>query len=493
MGVIKHQSIRSTALIYIGFIIGGINTVFLFPRIFSDSEFALTRLLQEIAVILVPFCTISTVPTISRFFPYYAGHLKDKDNDMLTWSVVATFAGFLLFVLGTLFGKDFIIAQFSEKSRLFVSYFFLVYPNVLLFSLFGVFEAYSGSRHLTVFPNFLKELVLRVVTTLLVVLYYFKWIGLDIFLWLFSLLYGMLLLALLVYLWRHRVLYFTFRVSNVTRRLFGKMANYSLSLLGATLFNVLAKNIAPLILTSTHGLQNVAYLTIATYFSQVIMVPQRSISAIGLPVLAQSWRIKDMAKIEEVYTKSSLLQLVYALFIFLVIWLNIDSLFTLLPPSYIAGKYVVLFLGLSRIVDMGTGLNSQLLSTSRLWRFDFYSSTVLLVLSLPLNYFMINHYGLLGSGYAELISISVFNLMRFLFIWWQFGLQPFTINSVKALVIAAVAYFACYWIHTGLHPLLEMMIKGALFTLIFIGLTLYFKVSDDINSTVRNAISRFIK
>jgi O-antigen/teichoic acid export membrane protein len=490
MGVIKQQSIRSTLLIYIGFAVGAINIVFLFPHIFQPVQFALTRLLPEIAMILVPICTLSSVPTISRFFPYYSSHLKDKDNDMLTWALLATVIGFILFVAGTFFFKGMIINAYIKNSPLFISYFYLLYPNVFLFAVFAVFESYSGSRHLSVFPNFLKELALRLLTTVLIVAYYFKWIDLDTFFWLFSLLYGVLLLALLVYLHQHHYLHFTFRVSKVTRRLSRRMATYSFSLLGAILFSLLAKNIAPLILASTTGLGDVAYLTIVTYISTLILIPQRSISAIGLPVLAQAWKERDMKKIDEVYTKSSLLQLIYGLFIFLIIWLNIDDFFRLLPEGYSKGKYVVLYLSLARVIDMGTGLNSQVLATSRFWRYDLYSSIVLLALSFPLNYFLIIDYGMVGSGYAELISILVFNLIRYLFIWIKFGLQPFTADTLKAIGVALVAYFGTMWIPFMIHPIIDIAIKGALFAAIFISLTLAFRVSDDINSTVVSTINK---
>jgi O-antigen/teichoic acid export membrane protein len=490
MGVIKQQSINSTLLIYIGFAVGGINIVFLFPHFFSQEQFALTRLLPEIAMILVPVCTLSSVPTISRFFPYYSSHLKDKDNDMLTWALLATLVGFALFVVGTFFFKGMIINAYVEKSPLFITYFYLLYPNVFLFAVFAVFESYSGSRHLSVFPNFLKELALRLLTTVLIVAYYFKWIGIDAFLWLFSLLYGVLLLALMVYLHQHRFLHFTFKVSKVTRRLSGRMATYSFSLLGAILFSLLAKNIAPLILASTDGLKNVAYLIIVTYISTLILIPQRSISAIGLPVLAQAWKERDMKKIDEVYTKSSLLQLIYGLFIFLIIWLNIDSFFLLLPGGYSAGKYVVLYLCLARVIDMGTGLNSQVLATSRFWRYDLYSSVVLLALAFPLNYFLIRHFGMIGSGYAELISFFVFNLIRYVFIWVKFGLQPFTVDTLKAIGVSLVAYFGTVWIPFMIHPIIDIAIKGALFAVIFASLILVLKVSEDINSTVTTTINK---
>lgn len=490
MGVIKQQSINSTLLIYIGFAVGGINIVFLFPHLFTEEQFALTRLLPEIAMILVPVCTLSSVPTISRFFPYYSSHLKDKDNDMLTWALLATLIGFTLFAVGTFFFKGMIINAYIEKSPLFITYFYLLYPNVFLFAVFAVFESYSGSRHLSVFPNFLKELALRLLTTVLIVAYYFKWIGIDAFLWLFSLLYGVLLLALLVYLHQHHFLHFTFKVSKVTRRLSGKMATYSFSLLGAILFSLLAKNIAPLILASTKGLGDVAYLTIVNYVSTLILIPQRSISAIGLPVLAQAWKERDMKKIDEVYTKSSLLQLIYGLFIFLVIWLNIDNFFQLLPANYSQGKYVVLYLCIARVIDMGTGLNSQVLATSRFWRYDLYSSIVLLALSFPLNYFLIRDFGMTGSGYAELISISVFNLIRYVFIWMKFGLQPFTVNTLKAIGVALVAYLGTMWIPFIIHPFIDIAIRGALFAVIFVSLILALRVSDDINSTVYSTIDK---
>jgi len=298
------------------------------------------------------------------------------------------------------------------------------------------------------------------------------------------------LLVLLVYLRQRHYLHFTFKVSRVTRRLSGRMATYSLSLLGATLFSLLAKNIAPLILASTSGLGDVAYLVVVTYVSMLILIPQRSISAIGLPVLAQAWKERDMKKIDEVYTKSSLLQLIYGLFIFLVIWVNIDSFFRLLPEGYRQGKYVLLYLGVARVIDMGTGLNSQILATSRFWRYDLYSSVVLLALSFPLNYFLIHDFGMTGSGYAELISIFVFNLLRYLFIWIKFGLQPFTMNTVKAIGVSLVAYYSTVWIPFMIHPIIDIAIKGAMFTVIFATLILVLRVSDDINSTVSTTINK---
>lgn len=483
MGVIKKQSIISTVLIYLGFAIGGINTLFLFPHFFTDDQFALTRLFLDVGVIMLPFCTLSMGPTMNRFYPYYSSRLEDRKNDMLGWVLLASLAGYLLFVLGTLVFKDLIIRKYSKNAPMFLEYFYLLYPFMFCYSFFAIIENYSWSRHQTVAPNFLKELVVRVGTSLLIVLYIFKVLDFVQFLWLFNLMWGAVLAILVMFLQRKQLIHVSFRVSFVTKKLLRPMSIYSVSLLLATSFTLLANNIAPLIISSTDGLKNVAYLSVAMYMATLIQVPQRSISAIALPVLAEAWVEKDMSKIQDIYRKSSLLQLIAALYIFLGIWLSIDPFFQLLPSEYVVGKYVFFYLGISKIIDLGTGVNSQLLSTSKLWRFDLISSVMLITLSIPLNYMLIRTYGILGSGYAALLSMFVFNAIRCLFIWKKFSLQPFTKQTVKALVIGLIAYWAVAWVPHISQPVIDIIVRSAFFSGIFIAGTLALKVSDDINST----------
>lgn len=484
MGVVKHQSIKSSLLIYLGFAIGGINTVLLFPHFFTGDEFGLTRIFFDLGLILVPFCTFSTGNMMNRFYPYYSTHLQEKKNDLLTWVLLISLVGFLLFVLGTFLFKGLIVRKYATNSPLFIDYFYLLYPGVFGLVMYTVFEAYSWSRHETVLSNSLKELGVRIFTSFLIVLYIFKLISFPVFMWLFSLSYFIALLVLLVCLRRKNMLHFTFQVSSVTRRLYKRMGVYSGTVMSATLFFVVAQNIDSLIISSFKGLNQAAYLSIATYMATLIQVPQRSIASIATPVMAQAWKDKNIDKIDEIYKKSAILQLVAALFIFLFIWLNIDDIYKMMPSEYAAAKYVVFYLGIARVIDMGTGANQQLLSTSKLWYFELISSTLLVAMSIPLNYFLIKEHGITGSGYALLISMFTFNTIRYIFIWHKFGLQPFSLNTLKALGTGAVAYFACYYLLPDLGNLyINIFVSGICFTLLFVAGTLLLRVSEDINST----------
>ena len=490
MGVVKHQSLRSSVLIYLGFAIGGINTLLLFPIFFSGDQFGLTRIIGDIGVIVVPFCTFSTGLMINRFYPYYAYHLEEKKNDLMGWVVIATMIGLALFFAGTVVFKDLIVRKYVGKSPLLIEYFYFVYPFVTGIVLFSVFESYSWSRHETVAPNFLKELLIRIMTSAIIGLYVLKLISFIVFMWLFSLLYIIALVLLLLYLWRKKLLYFTIKVSSVTTRLYKRMMVYAFSLTSATIFNLLSQNIGALIIASIGGLDEAAYMTIATYMAQLIQVPQRSISAIATPIIAQSWKDKNMAKIDEIYKKSSILQLVAALFIFWEIWLNIDDIYRIMPSAYSSAKYLVFFMGIAKIIDMGTGVNQQLLATSRFWRFDLTSATVLVILSIPLNYFLIKRYGMVGSGYSLMISQFVFNGIRLLFIRRRFGLQPFSINTLKAIAASVIIYYVCRLLPSTGHPFISITVHGLLFLVLFGGAILLMQVSEDINHTVAATIQK---
>ena len=95
---------------------------------------------------------------------------------------------------------------------------------------------------------------------------------------------------------------------------------------------------------------------------------------------------------------------------------------------------------------MGTGLNSQIIGTSTYWRFEFTSGIILLALTLPLNWQLTRMYGIIGPAYSNLISFTVFNIIRYWFLLKRFKMQPFTDKSIYTVLLAVATYFLCYWL-----------------------------------------------
>src|SRR5207245_4487278 len=111
-----------------------------------------------------------------------------------------------------------------------------------------------------------------------------------------------------------------------------------------------------------------------------------------------------------------------------------------LQLSYLAAKWVFLFIGLTRIIDMGTGVNSQIIGTSSFWRVEFFSGLVLLALTLPLDYIMAKLFGIAGPALATLISLTIYNLIRYLFLLKKFHMQPFNGKTLLTLVVGFTAF-----------------------------------------------------
>src|SRR4029079_4201726 len=124
------------------------------------------------------------------------------------------------------------------------------------------------------------------------------------------------------------------------------------------------------------------------------------------------------------------------------------------------------------VVDMGTGLNSQIISTSNYWRFELISGVILLVIMLPLTYILTKQFGIIGPAAANLISISIYNTIRLVFLWKKFRLFPFTIQSAHVLMLATGCYIICYYLFREIHGLPGLIIRSIAFILIYGGSTL---------------------
>ena len=81
---------------------------------------------------------------------------------------------------------------------------------------------------------------------------------------------------------------------------------------------------------------------------------------------------------------------------------------------------VVLILGFSKLIDLGTGLNSHLLLSSKHWKIEFVTNIFLVLMAGVFNYFLVRKYGIIGSAWATLIAFTVYNAVRFFLIWKLF-------------------------------------------------------------------------
>lgn len=485
MSQIRKQSILSTILVYFGFAVGFINT-YLFTRqgMFSVSQYGLVSS-SFIAVgnLMFAFANMGMISVIYKFYPYYKDNLPKKKNDLLTWAFVICMAGFVLVIIAGVFFKQLVIRKFGQNSPEFLQYYYWIFPFGFSILLYSILEVFAWNLKKSIFTTFLREVLFRLLTTVLIVLFAFGFIkSFDALVKLYAFTYAIVAATLLAYLIYKKEFHLTFTISRVTKKFYKKIVSMaSLIYFGGLVF-MIAQFIDTLVIMSLIGMTGVGIFGLASVVSGLVQAPQRGAIAASIPVLSQAWKDKDHEKIDKIYQRSGINLLIASLGIFLIVWLNYAEAVTAfhLNPKYLDSQWIFFFLGLARIVDLGTGVNSQIILTSTFWKFEFISGVILLSLAIPLNYLLVKKFGLIGAGYSNLIAFTIYNVIRIVFLKRKFNMHPFSVKTAYAIVLAFACYAVCYFSFLQVHGFLGIMVKSIVFVALFGGGVLYFDLTPDV-------------
>ena len=495
MGNIRRQSILSSIVIYIGFFIGFVNTYFYVKNgTFTPEQYGLTRLFNDIGITFFSFASLGVISYVYKFQPFYKQNLSRKENDQAAWSLLIISAGFLLVLVGSILFEPLFIRKFSEKSHLLISYYYWILPFTFGLLFFSVFEAFAWFAQKSIFTNFLKETGLRIIQTIIILAFVFRLINFDTFIKIFSLGYVVIAAILVTYLIYTKKIEFNFKLSRVTRKFSKKIVWLMALIYGSLIVNTVAQYIDSIIIASVSvkGLSDVGVYTLATFIATTIQVPQRSIVSAVVPVLSTSWKTKNYGEINRIYSRTSINLLLLALFIFFIIWLNIDDMFKVLNinSDYEAGKMVILILGISKIIDAGTGVNSQIIGTSNFWKFEVFTGILLLAMSIPLNYVLVKQYGINGSAVSNLIAFTIYNGIRLFFIWHKFKMQPFTIKTLLAVISAFSIYLLCFYGFKNIEGWTGIIVRSIVFSTAFTLAIYFMKITPDIRQLLEISIGK---
>jgi O-antigen/teichoic acid export membrane protein len=484
MSTIRRQSIISSGLVYFGFALGFLYTL-LFAKFFTPAQYGLTNIFLALGSIMYYISNLGMPTYIYKFYPYYKSHLSPRNNDQLTWAVLVFVAGFLLVLVGGSMFKGLVIRKFSAQSPDIVKYYYWMFLFGFGLSLFSLLEAFAWQLKRSILTNYFREVQFRVFSILLILLFYIGVIrSFDLFIKIYAFSYILLALSLFIYLFLKGEMHFTLSVSRVTRRFFRKIvAQASLVWSGQILYNT-SLFFAQIVIAAVvpGGLKYVGIYTLAQYIASLIQAPQRGITAASIGPLSQAWKDKDYGKIERIYKRSSINQLIFSVGMFVLIWINFsDGVLTFhLRQDYLDAQKPFLFIGLMRIIDMGTGVTNQIIGTSTYWRFDFFTGVLLAALTLPLNYLLTITFGFTGPAIADLITFSIYNAIRWFFLWRKFHMQPFTRETVYTLLLGAAVWWICQSLFGRYSGILWMIIRSLVFVGLYGAGVLGLRLSTDI-------------
>ncbi len=487
MGVIIKQSINNSINIYIGIIIGAINTILIFPYVFeSNPEYwGLLQILVSYSVIFSTFSHLGSPNILIRYFP----KILNKTH-LISFTFLLCTIGFLFFLLIFLIFHNSFLKSIDATDLLLVDNFYLVIFLVFSLSFFDLLSSLSRSYLDSSTPVFFSEVFIRVCVLLLLIFYNYNIIQFKFFLFLFIAIYLTKTLCFFYIQIKNNRFNLSFNFSKLN---FKDLLEYGFYVFIAGGSSALVSRFDMLMIEHYIDLKHVAYYTLAFFIGSVIKVPSRSISFISSPLIAKYFEENDYQNVQSIYTKTSINLLIIGGVIFLCIMLNIDDILYLLPEKFSNGKYVVLFIGLTQLVILASGNHNVILVHSPYYKSVIYFVVFFLLLTILTNIILIPIYGINGAALATFISVLIFNTIRMLYVYKKMNFQPFSIKTFVVILMILLIYFSVSYIPLTKITLLDILIRSLISCTLVAFSVKYFKLSVDINSLSSKIFRKYLK
>ena len=443
---------------------------------------------------MATFAQLGLAQGIVKFLPSFPINTQ-KRKEYLGFTVLMAILGYLILLCITYFFRPEIESYYAVKSPLFIQYFQISIIITLFLVFIQMSEAYSRSLLKSVTPIFIRDVLLRIMTTAIVLLLGFDLISFNLFIQLFVVLYAIVLLAHIIHFVHLKSLKLNFGFKEFKKPDAQAVMKYGFfTLIGASGTQIVLQ-IDSLMVAGIEGLDATGIYVIAFFIGTIIEIPRRSITQITTPLISQAFAKNDMKEVAQYYKQTSINQLVIGALLWIGVWANLDSIYNLMPSSevYQAGFNVVLLIGLGKLTDMLFGVNGEIIVMSKYFKFNVFTVAFLAIAIIAGNSILIPKYGIDGAALASLIAMLLFNLIKFLFVYHKFGIQPFTFNTLKFLGIVGVVILVNLTLPTILNVYLDVIMRSTIITVLLISSTYYLKISPEINSLLNQLIKKVIK
>ena len=476
MGIVVRQSFLNLISIGVAFLIGAVNTLYLYPTFLGSKFQGLVIALLAISNLIQPFISFGTQHAVIR---YYSKYTRKSDRDgLLTISILIPLIIVLLFIPVFFAYYDDIRQYLFQSDQSLSKYSYVILFIAISTSFFEVFYSWLRVKLKSVFGNFLKELYPRLLIALLLIIYSIGLLNFENFI--LFLIYGYYLRLLIVII-------YSFYVNKPKLNLnfkndFNEIFKYCLLIFLSGAASSIILDIDKSMLSSILTVENVAYYSVAVFIAAVIEIPGRAMFQILSPVVASAINKNQMKKLEDLLKKSSTNLVLVASLFFLLINLNIDDFYSMLnQDGYSIGIPIVIIVSFGKLYSMSIGCINNIISNSKYYYYTFWFSLFSSVLAVILNVYLITKFGIIGAAYATLIVLAIMNSLKIYLVKVKFKIHPYSRDTIKIIILSVLTYFIFSNLKLGFQPVINIIVKSSLVLIIYTLSAYIFKLSDDVN------------
>jgi O-antigen/teichoic acid export membrane protein len=479
VGVILKQSSLNTVIIFIAFAIGGVNTLLLYTNFLTPENYGLVIFLLSAANLLMPLTAFGVQYTIIKFFSSYETK-EEKDRFLSMALVLPLFIAIPVGFLGVAFYEK-ISQLLAQENSMISDYTYIIYLVAITTAYFEVFYAWSKVQMQSVLGNAIKELFSRIMILLLLTLVWLEVINQHQFILYLTASYFLRMFVMQLYAFKLYTPKFSFHFPAN----FKEVIQYSGYIILAGSAGAILLDIDKVMLPAKEALEFTAYYTVGVFIASVIEAPGRAMLQIVQPLTAKAINENNMTEVKSLYKRSSINLLVVCGLFFVLINCNVEQLYLVVgKPEYSQGILVVLMVSVAKLYNMFLGNNGAIISNSKHYRVLLPYGIAMALSVYFLNLYLIDKFNMNGAALSTLIVILTFNTIKLWYVKNKFNAVPFTNKTYLILAIVTLLFFSFYYWNFHFHPIVNILLKSTIITLLYLSIIFKLKISKQINTLI---------
>ena len=446
MGIIARQGGKSTIVLFFGVILGYISNLVVFPYCLSPDEIGIYRILLSAATLIAAFIPLGTNGGIGKFYPFYINN-NNGHNGLLALIIKQTLVGYLIALVFSIGFSEIWQKLYGNQAYYLDGFAYHVSFLMLCMSLINIFNEYAKSLHRIAIPFMFRQIVQKTLIICAVLIYFFGLATFNQFVILLDFTMLMILLLHVIYLIKLNSFNLSWKNPFSSNKKHLEFQTYNLFVIISSSSLLIIENLDILMLGVFSGIEKTGIYSISFFIAAVIDMPKRAINQISSPIVSEAFKNNDLKKVGSIYKKSTINTFFVGVVLFLLIWINADNIFKIMPNGkiYSEAKIIILIVGFGRLFDISFGANGNILIFSKYYKINSLFISLLVISAFCLNYYLIPKYGIEGAAYATVLSIVIFNVLKHLFVVSKFNLTPFTPSYFKLVAIALICFILNYY------------------------------------------------
>lgn len=487
MGEIQKQSIKGTLFTYSGALLGFVISGLIYPRFLEKEQIGVINVLVAYAMIFAQVFGLGFMNTTTKFFPYFRDY-KKKHNGFLFLGILVSLIGSILALIAYFLLRDSMLESQAGDFKDFNQYIDLMIPIFISIILFNFFDNYYKVLYNAYSGIWLKEVILRVLTISGVVFLIYNYIDFKSFSTLYAFFYVLILVILVFKIIRSGHFSLKPSIALLNKDRIREMASVSFFGIISSASGLVLVTVDRIMVKDLIGFNAAGLYATCFYFGALVGMPTRAIIKTASTYIADAWKNNDQNLLRDVYQKSSQIQFLFGLFLLIGLLINLDNIDALLKYRFTDGLIIIPIVGLAFLTDMLSGTSGSIINNSRYYRYNAYMMLGFVIIIIAGNYFLIPRWGILGAALASLFSKAVYNLIKFLFVYKRFKLQPYNLKYLWILFAGAVSLIPGILLPGFGNYIVDIVLRSGIVSFLYIGLNYLFKSSDELNNLLKKYV-----